>query len=591
MERGMIPSEEARRLATTVVRGEFKPEGLYPYTNEKGEPLFWRWRVRLPDGSKIIRPMRKNGEGYELGEPDFPNGKPLYRLHELAAHPGARVWYVEGENCADALAKLGLLATTAGGATSDEKADFPPMAKRTVTIWPDNDRPGIEHAQRVAVKLQALACNVEMIDARALGLPEGGDCVDWLKAHPGATAADLARLARVRPPKFLDEGAVIHCKVSDIEATPIRWLWPGRIARGKVSMIAGHPNLGKSQITTSMAAVVTQGGRWPVDRTPCERGSVLLLSAEDDVADTIRPRLEAAGAEIQRPFNLKEDIRRLEAVLVGIGDVALIVIDPVSAYLGGTDSHNNADVRTLLAPLAEAAARTGAAVVAVSHLNKGGAAVGGDALLRVTGSLAFVAAARAAYIVAKDPADGKRRLFLPAKNNVAADIGGLAFRIEGCNSGHGIETSRVAWEAEPVNDVSADELLGPQADPEERSALDDAKAWTESMLADGPMASKKFMAEGREAGHSERSLERARKALKVEAFKDESVPGRANVAARWMLLLPLKTAKTPQERRFSSAGDVGGLGGLGGPPKTHEGTIPEGEGPQEPAPADDRERF
>ncbi len=107
----------------------------------------------------------------------------------------------EGENCADALARL-VLATTAGGATSHEQADFAPLAGRTVTVWPDNDRPGIpgghrggiDHAERVAARLRALGCAVETIDAAALDLPEGGDCVDWLKAIPGATAADLAKL-------------------------------------------------------------------------------------------------------------------------------------------------------------------------------------------------------------------------------------------------------------------------------------------------------------------------------------------------------------------------------------------------------------
>lgn len=574
--------EAARRFAAPMMVKGFKPEGLYQYTTADGTMTHARMRLKNPaTGDKYIRPLWLNGTAWELREPDYPDGKPLYRLHELAAQPAAPCWFVEGENCADALAKLGLLTTTAGGATSDEGADFAPLAGRTMTIWPDNDAPGIEHAERVAVTLRAIGCKVESIDAAALGLPEGGDCVDWLKANPGATAVDLAELPRalaaVAPISIKNDSAeVIYCKISDIEAQPIRWLWPGRIARGKVSIIAGHPGLGKSQITTSLAAVVTQGGRWPVDRTPCERGSVLLLSAEDDVADTIRPRLEAAGAdvervhivqairngfnsagdEMQRPFNLREDIRRLQAVLVEIGDVALIVIDPISAYLGGTDSHNNADVRTLLAPLSEMAARTGAAVVAVSHLNKGGAGSGGDALLRVTGSLAFVAAARSAYIVAKDPENDRRRLFMPAKNNVAADMGGLAFGIEGCSIGRGIETSRIAWEAEPVTGVSADELLRVPSDPEERSALEDAKDWLRGMLADGPVLSKQIMSEGKEAGHPERTLFRARKVLNIEAVKE-------GVKGPWMLRLPPKAAKSPQGCHVSMAGSVGSLGSLG----------------------------
>lgn len=385
-------------------------------------------------------------------------------------------------------------------------------------------------------------------------------------AGPTAKAASTSAGGKIK-------NAVIYCKISDIEAQPIRWLWPGRIARGKVSMIAGHPGLGKSQITISMAAIVTRGGLWPVDRTPCERGNVVILSAEDDAADTIRPRLEAAGAdlgrvhivqavrsgfsadgdEMRRLFSLREDVRQLEKVLAEIGGVALVSIDPVSAYLGGTDSHNNADVRALLSPLSEMAARTSAAIVAVSHLNKGGASASGDALLRVTGSLAFVAAARGAYIVAKDPENDKRRLFLPAKNNLAADSGGLAFGIEGCAIDRGIETSKVVWEAEPVTDISADDLMRVPTDPEERSALEAAKDWLRSMLADGPVPSKQIMAEGKDAGHTERTLFRARKVLNIDAFKE-------GVKGPWMLRLPPKAANPPQDCQVSMAGSVGSLG-------------------------------
>ena len=93
-------------------------------------------------------------------------------------------------------------------------------------------------------------------------------------------------------------------KVSDIKAKPIHWLWPGRITQGKVSMIAGNPGLGKSLVTVDMAATVSMGGLWPVDRQCCEVGNVIILSAEDDPLDTIRPRLEAAGADLSKVYIL-----------------------------------------------------------------------------------------------------------------------------------------------------------------------------------------------------------------------------------------------------------------------------------------------
>lgn len=178
-------------------------------------------------------------------------------------------------------------------------------------------------------------------------------------------------------------GEILTRRIADVEVVPIKWLWPERIARGKLTIIAGHPGLGKSQVTIALAAVVATGGRWPVDNTLCERGDVLMLSAEDNAADTIRPRLEAAGADIDRvevldgvvegfdldgskvsrPLNLKTDIAALAALFASRPDLALFVVDPVSAYLGSTDSHVNADVRSLLAPLAALAAKYGVAAV------------------------------------------------------------------------------------------------------------------------------------------------------------------------------------------------------------------------------------
>lgn len=299
---------------------------------------------------------------------------------------------------------------------------------------------------------------------------------------PTCTAASAPQPASTRSSDTA--GRLAYRRASDIQAKPVRWLWPGRIARGKVSMLAGNPGLGKSQITSSLAATVTTGGIWPVDRSRCARGNVVFLSAEDDAEDTIRPRLEAAGAdlsrvfildavvdgyradgsEVQRGFNLKTDLARLGRMLDEIGGAALIVIDPITAYLGETDSHKNAEIRALLAPLGDLAAKHGAAVVCVSHLNK---STGGEALMRVTGSLAFVAAARAAFIVAKDPESDARRLFLPMKNNIGNDRSGLAFAIESAqvkSTAGLIETSRIAWESDPVT-VTADEAMQPQRRP------------------------------------------------------------------------------------------------------------------------------
>jgi hypothetical protein len=346
------------------------------------------------------------------------------------------------------------------------------------------------------------------------------------RLHIGDASSDVV----IEQPETIEKslGAVMVC-LADVTPEPINWLWPGRIACGKVSMVAGDPGLGKSLVTLDIAARVTQGKRWPVDNTPCPVGDVVLLSAEDDAADTIRPRLDAVGANVRRvhllqavyavsddgnitmrSFSLRRDLNALDKVLTDKPDCALVIVDPISAYLDGTDSHNNADVRALLAPLGEIAARHKVAVVCVAHLNKGGQQ---NAMYRVTGSLAFVAAARSVLAVTKDQADPARRLVLPVKNNLGADTLGLAYRIHPVN---GLPV--VEWEPEPVS-VSIEEALAPTDTNEERSVTDEAVDWLRGLLGDGPMKASDVQKEARQAGISDKALRRARKRLGIKPKK------------------------------------------------------------------------
>jgi hypothetical protein len=323
---------------------------------------------------------------------------------------------------------------------------------------------------------------------------------------------------------------VVTVLASEVAPEPINWLWPGRIARGKSTMVAGDPGLGKSLLTLALAAVVTTGGLWPVTRERCERSSVLLLSAEDDIADTIRPRLDAAGADCTRirivqavetfnakrgeftetMFSLRWDLEALDSVLAEMGDCGLIIIDPVTAYLDGADSHKNAEVRALLAPLSKLASKWRAALVAVTHLNKGSG--GPTAMHRFTGSLAFVAAARAAYVAMEDKADPTRRLLLPAKNNLAEDITGFAYRVRADDNG----VARIEWEPELVT-ISADELLTDAAPkPLKRDAAED---WLCELLAEGAMLVDEVKRRAGQAGFSWATIRSAKSRLGIDPAK------------------------------------------------------------------------
>lgn len=191
------PKDAARRLAAGAIRKGFRPVALHEYRNADGTPAYWRIRCKHPDtGDKWIRPMRWNGNGGELGEPDAAEGgKLLYRLPELLADTAAPVWIAEGENCADALAQAGKVATTSGGATSADGADWTPLRGRSVILWPDHDGPGRDYADNVAERLRALGCDVRTVDVAALNLPDGGDVVDWLAEHPAEALDSLPMVA------------------------------------------------------------------------------------------------------------------------------------------------------------------------------------------------------------------------------------------------------------------------------------------------------------------------------------------------------------------------------------------------------------
>lgn len=192
----------ARKFISPQLADGYKATALHSYTDPDGNPTHWRIRLKHPDtGDKWIRPMRRTDKGFDLKQPDYPNGTPLYRLHELSARPAEPVLIVEGETCADALAKLDVLATTSGSADSASKADLSALAGRMVMIWPDNDEAGQHYAADVKARLATLGCTVAVIDVDKLGLPAKGDVVDWLAAHPDATAADVWALPMVNAPE------------------------------------------------------------------------------------------------------------------------------------------------------------------------------------------------------------------------------------------------------------------------------------------------------------------------------------------------------------------------------------------------------
>ena len=172
----------------------YQPEGLHTYNDEQGIPIYWRARLRNSKDKteKRIFPVSFNEGKFELKEPEFLGKKPLYQLHRIK--DAQIIHFVEGEKCADKLSKLGLVATTSGGTTSHNKADFEPLRGKEIYIWPDKDEHGLEFSNAVKEILLAMDCIVHMLDVSALGLPPKGDAVDWLYLHQEATKESVLSL-------------------------------------------------------------------------------------------------------------------------------------------------------------------------------------------------------------------------------------------------------------------------------------------------------------------------------------------------------------------------------------------------------------
>lgn len=342
-------------------------------------------------------------------------------------------------------------------------------------------------------------------------------------------------------------------RASDITCRPIQWLWPGWLARGKLHILAGAPGTGKTTIAMALAAAVSSGGRWPTG-TLAPVGNVLIWSGEDDAADTIVPRLTAAGADLsrifivgdchkgddKRPFDPAYDIELLEQEAARIGNIALLIADPVVSAVAG-DSHKNTEVRRSLQPAVDLASRLDAAVLGITHFSKGTA--GRDPTERITGSIAFGALARVVLVTAKrtDSEDGSR-LLARAKSNIGPDGGGFTYGLEQVECD---DLSATVARFGAALDGSAKELLGDaEADEGDHgSAREEAREWLRDELAGGPRPPTQLKGEATKAGISWRTIERAKSELGVKST-------RAKSSREWRWHLP-GSAQDRQDRQQS----------------------------------------
>jgi len=324
---------------------------------------------------------------------------------------------------------------------------------------------------------------------------------------------------------------------SDITPEAVDWLWHGWLAAGKMHILGGAPGTGKTTISMALAAIVTTGGRWP-DGTRSPMGNVVIWSGEDSPADTLVPRLTLSGADLKRvyfiadvfdgdgrrSFDPAKDMEPLQRKLNQIGDVRLLIVDPiVSAVIG--DSHKNAEVRRSLQPLVDLAESMRCALLGITHFSKGTG--GRDPVERLTGSLAFGALARVVLVAAKQQEDGEDgrtvRIFLRAKSNIGPDDGGFEYDLQQAElkTYPGVFSSHVLW-GNPMEGNARELLANADAvsDDGAGGTLAEAKGFLADLLADGPMTVKAIKGDVDGAGYSWATIQRAKKGLGIEPIKD-----------------------------------------------------------------------
>jgi hypothetical protein len=335
--------------------------------------------------------------------------------------------------------------------------------------------------------------------------------------------------------------------LAQVQPARVRWLWPGRLPLGKLAILDGLPGVGKSLVQIDIIARVTTGRPMPDGGLPdrAEPGNVVLLTAEDDLADTVVPRLLAAGADLKRVVALRgvlepdgterwatlKDLQVLREAVLDTQAV-LVAVDPLAAYISARMARDE-EVRERLGPLARLAEDAQATVWAIRHLNKQVALT--DPILRGGGSIGIIGAARAGLLAAFDPGDpeGERRVLAVTKTNLARRVASLAYRVVEADGVPAVE-----WLGR--SDHTARSLLRAQAEePEERAALQEAVEFLVEALAQGPRPAEEVLREAQQAGLAERTVRRARAVARVVSRRVGGLGG----AGRWVWALPDQAVK------------------------------------------------
>ncbi len=550
---------EAKRLPIAFLRSvgvEDIPGGgvAVPYYDTGGTEVYRRERDR-PGGPRFRQPA-----GVQLR----PYG--LWRLD--AARRVGHAYLTEGESDTWALWHHGLPDLGLPGSNTAKVLEAEHLAGLdTLYLLPDADPGGERMAEGVARRLVDLCWGGRLFRVR---LPDGvKDASDWHVRDPERFAGELAvavehaqpvglpgaksRLADASPEQATP-GLVTTC-LADVRPQPLRWLVPGYLPLGKLVLIAGDGGHGKSSLTLHLAAVLSRGRpAFGLAYPGALSGETLLIQCEDDAADTVVPRLLAAGADLScvhqlegtrgadgkvAPFCLAH-YRQLEEELQRRPRVRLVVIDPAGAYVSpsGVDDHKDSELRALLGPLAVLAARRRVTVLLVKHLVKGAT---DKAVHRVSGSAGYVNSVRAAFVVAPEPDRPECKLFLPLKFNLGPRPAGLGFRLHALEgeeqravlSAYGAHLGdedraqlaqqlfRTEWSG-AVEDTADAVFAAARRGDRDQSKVEKAAAWLEQFLGGLAYPSEEITAAGKAAGFTFDNIKEAKVRLKAKGLRSSN---------------------------------------------------------------------
>lgn len=320
----------------------------------------------------------------------------------------------------------------------------------------------------------------------------------------------------------------------DVKKEPVKWLFEDMIPIGEITVFAGEPGVSKSTLLMKLGALVSNGDVFKagIFNFKVPKGKVVILSMEDAAESIVVPRFEASGGnldnliiiegdtekdhfgiEYEHIIRFDHDIGRLALTLDEIQDVKLIIVDPITSYIGDIDDNKNVEVRKMYSKLIVMARKHKCAIILNTHLAKGAVGKGGKAAHKVLGSIAYTAAARAVYFVNFDDDTKTKRKVVPSKNNYGNDKDGFAYFIEQVKDGD-IKTTCINLSDEKVKE-SVDDLFSDDDTKFEKTELHRAKEFLLRILKNGSMLRDDILKKSAQEDIAESTLKRAKSQLKI----------------------------------------------------------------------------